>query len=154
MNATTRHSTAAWATAHAVLNDVLGAGAVLTISVVPTTKALGFVHFDPKPALLTTTEMENRITVAVACLAASELTGDATSGDASSLRCANDLAENLATMQDNTWRQSQPELADSILRRCVARATALVAEHKERILKLTAILADKSTLSGAELAAI
>jgi len=140
--------------AHAVLTELLNVGTVVKVSVVPSGNALGFVHFDTKQSLPTCAELENHITAVFARVCSDTIVGGPDSTSSSTLESVRHMAERLADMQVPDWRRTQPDLPATILKRCQARATELVKAHKDHIIKVAAVLAEKGTLTGEELAAL
>jgi ATP-dependent Zn protease len=143
---------AVYEVSHALTCRELGCGKVVKISVVPSEHALGYCEYnrDEQPAAPTAQDVEHAITVALAGTASCRVIYDrADSSGTSNLARVYDLAERwlLLTGKD-------PHEASELIQRGYERAKELVAKHKDSIVAIAQVLAQKGTLDGDEFEAL
>ncbi len=148
---------AIYQTAFAILAgeiDVGSSGEEKAVTIVPGAKACADISSDAFNPMVTMSldsepsELEDAITVQLSGLAASLLMQNQAEGIADmTLSQAHTLAERLADMMVPDWRTSQSQLVSDIKKRCYERAAELVTTHKERIAKVTELLARNATAS-------
>jgi cell division protease FtsH len=139
------------------ITDAVDNGSVIRISIVPTGRALGFTHSLPREdrVVPSTSEIENRITALLGGIAANTVLGtDDDTSQCSSAEYALHLAEKACDNQSHDWRRTNPTQATTLVERCLEKAKQLVRQNEARIRQVAAVLVERGSMTGPELAAI
>ncbi|BDG60747.1 ATP-dependent metallopeptidase FtsH/Yme1/Tma family protein [Caldinitratiruptor microaerophilus] len=155
---------------HAVAGWVLGQGAIERISLLPRSRALGYVLQVPEErALVTRSQLEARIAVLLAGRAAEALlTGDFTTGAADDLQKVTELAERMVCQYGMGERRPHQVIreealvlsgpaadeVDAIVRRGWVRAQEIVGSHRQALAALATALLEREVLDRADVEAI